>query len=152
MGRCFVDHLSEHDTNNCLKSLQDFETDPMNCGSCGVMCDPDEDCVNGSCQDDNQCTITDEGPTCTSSAQCCPNNQGIETVCCSPNGNANSFKCRDPASPSCKIPIVPPEKRRKVPAWAKLPSVSAAKKKAARKATRRAANRAKKGSKAAKKV
>jgi hypothetical protein len=37
-------------TSVCGNSCVDIQTDPQHCGTCGVACTANQDCVNGVCQ------------------------------------------------------------------------------------------------------
>ena len=82
---------------NCIAEAN-LQTDPNNCGNCGVKCKADEYCSAGGCKkstcDSNQCLT--EGTCANSDTRC-----GTQCIDCNTANNATSGTCSD--SGECKI-------------------------------------------------
>jgi len=52
----------------CKSGCTDIDTDPANCGGCGMTCAAADTCVGGLCKAPASCN---GGPVCTGSEQCC---------------------------------------------------------------------------------
>ncbi|APR78421.1 Hypothetical protein A7982_03768 [Minicystis rosea] len=50
----------------CASGCASTDTDPKNCGKCGIVCPAGNNCVGGSCQ-----ATCNGGPTCSPTQQCC---------------------------------------------------------------------------------
>lgn len=68
-----------------------FNTDPLNCGSCGTKCANNELCVRGSCVQYASATGCEECP-CNS---VCRDNLGLNQCCRWPGGNNGVVICVD---------------------------------------------------------
>jgi hypothetical protein len=60
----------------CGTSCLDVESDPDNCGGCGIACDPDQYCSQGVCLSGVTCTLAAQGEPCVVSP-------GKAGACCS---------------------------------------------------------------------
>ncbi len=82
---------------NCIAEAN-LQTDPNNCGNCGVKCNADEYCSAGGCKkstcDSNQCLT--EGTCANSDTRC-----GTQCIDCNTANNAKSGTCSD--SGECEI-------------------------------------------------
>jgi hypothetical protein len=69
----------------CGDSCINEDTDPLNCGGCGTVCDVDEVCVEGGCEG------FDVIPACTT----CPCDACGGDECCEYPGDASLVICVD---------------------------------------------------------
>ena len=64
----------------CATGCTDVDTDPNNCGQCGLACAPGDSCNGGVCQAGKTCN---GGPVCPPGEQCCPS--GCSNTLANPN-------------------------------------------------------------------
>jgi hypothetical protein len=80
-----------------------FDSDPLNCGGCGVICAPGQSCQNGLCNGDAQCGAGHAGAYCRLDAGlsflCCPGLGCTDTSFDSQNCGSCNVAC--PASETC---------------------------------------------------
>ena len=81
-GQC-IGQCGNNAPNKCGNTCTNFKTDPLNCGQCGEVCNNDEICVDGNCENFfipacDQCPCNEcKGQT----DQCCFNQFVDHTVC-----------------------------------------------------------------------
>ena len=80
---------------NCGSACADVSTDPHNCGSCGVVCQPGQECVSGACTAAASCAagMTKCGARCVNTA-IAPKNCGSCGVVCQPSQECVNGTCQ----------------------------------------------------------